>query len=447
MAGDNGLDLLLIDDEDDLFKGEGGPANYGVYAARWALEPPKLAVPLLAAQALAAGHSVAALYRPLLPWKKKNFRALLGRRPLVAGITTVALFDPDLLRTLTGEIRAAAPDTVIVLGGHGAQDSAEIRALGDLHISGHGEGALARVVSALKAGTKLERVEGVLRGPDGRLRLQGALRYEGIERVLYPDWDAVSTACRRYPVEASRGCRFNCAFCGFEGRGGQVYRPAPEVAGELLHVSRTRGIRRFEFVDSSLTADPAFVLELCAGIRKAGLKLDWKCFARPDAFAKAPELAREMAAAGCSRVFMGIESIHDHILAAMRRGMTRETVELGLRRAFEAGIKVHGNFIIGFPGETETTVLETARFVAARPFSSAYLCTFGVSQDMLDLAAREPERYAHLSGKPVKGWKHDGMDYAGAYKLTLKAVRKINLSKLWLTAFSPVTNNPANPPF
>ncbi len=459
MSENTELDLLLVDDEDGLFRAadtasksdaipdaDSGTLNMLVCAARWALEPPKLAVPLLSAQAKAAGHSVESIYRPFLPWKKNKFRQLLGRRPLAAGITTVAMFDPASVERITAEIRRISPRTVVVLGGHGAENSPEIRALGDLYISMHGEGALADVVTALKAGVPPARVPGVT-AAGGALTLHGSLRYEGLRRVLYPDWGAASSACRRYPLEASRGCRFNCAFCGFPGKAGQTFRPPGEIAGEMLHARKQRGIRRFEFVDSSLTSDPEFVLALCSAIRRSGLRADWKCFARPDAFDRSPELASEMAAAGCSRVFMGIESIHDKILAGMRRGMDRAAVERGLGRVFKAGIKVHGNFIIGFPGETEATVRETADFISRRPFSSVYLCTFGMSEEMRLLAAREPARYAHLAGRPIKGWRHDGMDYSGAYKLTLWAVRKINMSKLWLTAASPATNDPARPPF
>jgi radical SAM superfamily enzyme YgiQ (UPF0313 family) len=438
------LDLLLIDDEDYLFARENPdgkvyrvreddvfPLDLGSCAARWLLEPPKLAVPLLAAQAKAAGHTVDSVYRPLLPWNVKRFRRLLAQNPRVVGITTVAMFGVRSLARLTDEVRRFSPRTVIVLGGHGAADSPAMRALGDLYISEHGERALADLITALKSGAALDQVPGVVVSPEGRRIMAGSLRYEGVPRVLYPDWGAASSGCRRYPVEASRGCRFSCSYCIFPGKGSQAFRDAVEVAGEMRNVWETRRIRRFEFVDSGLTSDPDFVLELCAALGRAKLPFKWSCFA----------------SAGCVKIFMGVESIHERILSGMRRGMGRETIEKGLSRVFKAGIKVHGNFIIGFPGETEATVLETADFIVRRPFTSVYLCTFGMSPEMRGLAAADPERYFHLSGSPIKGWRHDGMDYKTAYALTLRAVRKINWSKLWPVAISPVTNDPDNPPY
>lgn len=453
------LDLLLVDDQGSAFprkkiNGQPPPAGednspdmYFGHAARWLLLAPKLAIPLLSAQSKAAGHSVESVYLPLLPWNRARFRRLLGRKPLVVGITTVAIFDVHYLAQITDEVRRISPGSIIVLGGHGAADSADIRALGDLYISNHGEWALARLITALKGGAKLYQVPGVQVSPEGRRTMEGSVRYEGIPKVEFPDWGAVSSGCIRYPVEASRGCTFNCSYCIFPGKASQVFRKVEDVVGEMRYVRETRGIRRIEFVDSSLTTDPKFILGLCAALRKEKRRPNWTCFSRPDAFARVPELAGEMAAAGCTRVFMGIESIHDHILSAMRRHMTRDTIERGLSHIFKARLGMHANFIIGFPGETEATVKETEDFIIRHPFTSVYLCTFGMSPEMRDLAAAEPGRYAHLRGEPIKGWRHDGMDYLKAYQLTLKAMRRINWRKLWPVVMSVSTNDPDMPPY
>jgi len=446
MAEEPSLDLLLVDDEDSPLPTKdpaGKPLPVFVNnfliraaanAARWVLEPPKLAVPLLSAHAKAAGLNVKSVYRPLLPWKRAWFRHLLRREPRVVGITTIAMLETYPVARIAAEVRAVSPKSLIVLGGHGAACNPAIRALGDLYISAHGEEALPGLVTALKGGLKLDRVPGVSVSPEGGRTMAGSLRYEGVPRVFYPDWDATSSGCRRYPIEASRGCRFNCSFCCYPGRTGQAYRTVEEVAGEMRYVRERYGIRKFYFVDSSLTAEPEFILGLCAALRKEKFRADWKCFARPDAFDRTPELAGAMAAAGCSWVFMGIESIHDHILAGMRRGMRRDGIERGLERAFGAGLKVHGNFVIGFPGETEATVMETAEFIGRWPFDSVYLCTFGMSPEMRDLAAADPERYAHLKGEPIKDWRHDGMDYRTAYELTARATRRINKKRFWPVA-------------
>lgn len=425
-------DLILIDDE--ILKGEHSP-NLITRAVRWLMDPPKIAVPLLSAYSKAAGHSVRTVCFPTLPWRENELDELLAQGPLAVGITTVAIFSPRYMARLTNWIRSASPSTVIVLGGHGAQHSEEIRALGDVFISGHGEQALAALVTHLKSGGKPADFPGAaLR--NGVVEIAGSLRYEGIPRVYFPDWTAASSAGRMYPVEASRGCKFNCSYCDFPGRGGQVYRDPGEVVEEIETVHRREGVDRFEFVDSSLTGDEEFTSRICAGIRAKGLRIKWKCFARPDSFLRSPELAAEMAAAGCFKMFMGIESTDDRILALMRRGMTRAGIETGLDRVFKAGIKVHGNFIVGLPGETAGTIKDMADFVIARPFSSVYFVILMVSEDLRVRAAADPERYLHLERVPGGGWRHDTMDYQQAKTLSCRAIWRINLRKLWPRAIS-----------
>lgn len=431
-------DLLLIDDE--ILKGEHSP-NLITRGVRWLMDPPKIAVPLLSAYSKAAGHSVRTVCFPTLPWRENELDELLALRPLAVAITTVAIFSPKYMTRLINWIRESSPSSVIVLGGHGAQYSGEIRAMGDVFISGHGEQTLAGLVSHLKTGGKAAEYPGAsLR--NGVVEIAGALRYEGIPKVHFPDWSASSSAGRMYPVEASRGCRFNCSYCDFPGRGGQVYRDPGEVVAELESVHREKGVTRFEFVDSSLTGDEDFTSRICSAIRAKGLKIKWKCFARPDSFLRAPDLAAEMAAAGCFKMFMGIESTDDRILALMRRGMDRAGIETGLDRVFKAGIKVHGNFIVGLPGETAGTIKDMADFVIARPFSSVYFGILMVSEDLRTRAAADPERYLHLERVPGGGWRHDTMDYEQAKRLSCRAIWRINFRKLWPLAISLAQPDP-----
>lgn len=435
------LDLLLVDDESSFFHrkylgraaGPGGENFLGRQLTGlllWATMAPRMAVPLLSAHARAAGHSVETICRPLLAWNAGRFRRLLRRGPRVVGISTAAIFDAEYLSGLVSEVRRLSPASLLVLGGQGAADYPEIRALGDVYVSGHGEQVLADLLAALKSGSGPESLPGAAAGTDGVLTVPGSLRYEGIARALSPDWAAASTACRWFPVEASRGCRHNCAYCIFPGRKGQSFRDPDQVVAEMRQLNRSRGIRKFDFLDSSLTSDPEFVLKLCAAIRREKLSVTWKCWARPDAFAKSPGLAVEMAGAGCRKVLLGVESIHEDILSKMRRPMSRSLIEAGLARVFASGIKVHGLFVIGFPGETEATAAETAAFIRSRPFSEVYLGVFCMSGEMKALAAAEPERYWHLTGEPATDWRHDGMDYGRACAVTAGMVREINRGRL-----------------
>jgi len=61
-----------------------------------------------------------------------------------------------------------------------------------------------------------------------------------------------------------------------------------------------------------------------------------------------PQLKRS----GCYSLTVGFESRSLRTLAAMRKGVDPATMEKFARAAADAGIRIHGCFILGWPGET-----------------------------------------------------------------------------------------------
>ncbi len=59
---------------------------------------------------------------------------------------------------------------------------------------------------------------------------------------------------------------------------------------------------------------------------------------------------------------MGFESGNQTILNNIRKGISVEGARRFARAAKEAGVLIHGTFILGLPGETKETMEETIRF-------------------------------------------------------------------------------------
>ena len=70
-----------------------------------------------------------------------------------------------------------------------------------------------------------------------------------------------------------------------------------------------------------------------------------------------------MAKSGCKGVFLGIESGSPTILKNMNKAATIERYAEGIKMLKARGITTFGSFILGFPGETDTTVAETIDFI------------------------------------------------------------------------------------
>jgi anaerobic magnesium-protoporphyrin IX monomethyl ester cyclase len=95
------------------------------------------------------------------------------------------------------------------------------------------------------------------------------------------------------------------------------------------------------------------------------LKIDWECLSRADTVDE--ETAAKMKKAGCVRVFFGLESGNDSILALMNKQVTVSQGERAVLTFKKAGIEVGAFFIVGYPGETDRTILDTLRFASSLP--------------------------------------------------------------------------------
>jgi anaerobic magnesium-protoporphyrin IX monomethyl ester cyclase len=71
-----------------------------------------------------------------------------------------------------------------------------------------------------------------------------------------------------------------------------------------------------------------------------------------------------MRRAGCVRVFFGIESGNDRILALMNKQITVKQARHAVYAAKEGGLQVGAFFIVGYPGESDQTILDTLHFAS-----------------------------------------------------------------------------------
>ena len=111
------------------------------------------------------------------------------------------------------------------------------------------------------------------------------------------------------------------------------------------------------------------VVSLCRLMIEQNLNVRWTCNSRVDYVDE--EMLRLMGRAGCWLISWGIESGNEAILKNARKGADPAKAERALTWAKRAGIKNWGYFIIGLPGETETTIRQTIDFSKRLPLDLA----------------------------------------------------------------------------
>jgi radical SAM superfamily enzyme YgiQ (UPF0313 family) len=159
----------------------------------------------------------------------------------------------------------------------------------------------------------------------------------------------------------ARGCPALCTFClwpqtlsGHQWRVRSSENVAREV-GQALELFPQA--KEFFFDDDTFNIRKDRVLELCARFKP--LKFRWSCTARVHSDY---DTLRAMADAGCRLLIVGFESGDDQILRNIKKGATVDMARTFARNCKKVGIRVHGDFIIGLPGETNDTIESTIQF-------------------------------------------------------------------------------------
>ena len=165
---------------------------------------------------------------------------------------------------------------------------------------------------------------------------------------------------------SSRGCPYRCVFC---------------VEGNINHKHRVRSIENVRkdvkayleetknnvivFADDTFTSSAERVVSMCEMLTDLRKSYDfiWYAEGRVNVLAKHIELIKIMVDAGMWRLQVGIESGSQKILDAQNKQITKEQI----KKVFEEAGKIDnltivGNLIIGLPGETKDTILETTNF-------------------------------------------------------------------------------------
>jgi radical SAM superfamily enzyme YgiQ (UPF0313 family) len=163
----------------------------------------------------------------------------------------------------------------------------------------------------------------------------------------------------------SRGCPFQCDFCSRPIFGNTFRsRSADNITREVEEV-RELGYDRVWFADDCFTLNRGRLIAICDELIHRNVRIAWECLSRVDTVDW--DIARKMKKAGCVRVFFGIESGNDTILKIMKKQATVKQARKAVNIFKKTGTQVGAFFILGYPGETEETILDTVNFASSLP--------------------------------------------------------------------------------
>ena len=201
---------------------------------------------------------------------------------------------------------------------------------------------------------------------------------EKFDRLPEPRVDGV-----RAFVSIMEGCSKYCTFCVVPyTRGEEFSRPFDDVIAEVVHLAE-RGVREVILLGQNVNAyrgimytggfaDLALLLHYVAEIDGIG-RIRFTT-SHPQvfnerlisAYAHVPKLA--------AHLHLPVQSGSDHVLALMKRGHTALEYKSKIRRMREVrpDMSVTTDFIVGFPGETETDFAATMDLMETVGFDTSF---------------------------------------------------------------------------
>jgi len=297
-------------------------------------------------------------------------------RPNMVGVTSMYSNSLQAEHLVQAAKRCDARVTTVAGGSHfGAQGVSSLRRIAELDyvVEGEAELALAALLSALEYGDPVSEIPRVCHRVHGQPKANPPGPLIALAE-LPPTWTALDGcidlhryartipehAARRVAyVEAGRGCPFSCTFCATSPFWQRKYRvkPAHRLVDEIRFLHESFGYDSFVIVHDLLTANAGFVSEFCDAMIESRLPVEWMANSRTDL--RMHGLLPKMKAAGCWKLFLGVESASARVQATIDKHLKPDDVLSHIVDLRDHGISATCSFVIGFPNESTAELSST----------------------------------------------------------------------------------------
>jgi radical SAM superfamily enzyme YgiQ (UPF0313 family) len=234
------------------------------------------------------------------------------------------------------------------------------------------EHTLLDLATALQNHTSPREVPGLcLRGDGGAVRTPArglctdldALPFVSAVYQRHLNYRNYFYAHSRHPIVVTvtaRGCPHQCIYCVYPQTFSSHrirYRSIGNVVDEVAYILKEfPDVREIMFEDDTLTLNKERCLAFAEEILRRNLQFVWSANSRAEVDLETMKLLKR---AGARLFCVGIESGDQAILDRMRKNLRVERIRQFFQDARQAGILIHGCFLVGLPGETRDTMNRT----------------------------------------------------------------------------------------
>lgn len=352
---------------------------------------------------------------------------IVSWRPGIIGVTAKTVEFPSAVALIVA-LRKRIPERVVIIGGAhptALPEKALSESGADFAVVGEGERTTVELWRALTAGADPAGVAGIAYVKDGATALAPPrAAISDLSSIEFPDWR--QTPPEKYslypwqmtrrakivaPVMTSRGCPYSCSFCASIVHGKKMrLRSAGNVCDEMELLKSEYGVGEIHVSDDNFTMVREHAVGVCEEMIRRNLNLLWKTPNGVRVDSLDDELLSLMKRAGCYQLGFAVESANEGVLEKCGKKLDLSIVREKLQSARRMGFETYGFFILGMPGETRSTALESIAFSRSGfDFVNFSFCIpYPGSRLYAEMSAEERlderwEKYIHYNPFPTSG--------------------------------------------
>ena len=303
---------------------------------------------------------------------------ILKEKPLVVGLTAATPTIHIALKVAAAIKKISLKPKVVLGGPHASFMSNEMIKSNhiDIVVRGEGETIMVDLVKSIKNNKGLKHVKGITYLENNKIKTNPPAKLiENLDELPFPARELLPIEkykpqpdmVIRAPAKVlttSRGCPYNCIYCGSRYISGKKYRyyRAEKAIEEIELLINKYAARQLIFWDDSFIINEERTKKLCNLMIEKGInkKVVWYCCTRVNTVT--PGLLKLMYKAGCRIISYGIETASQRLLNKIKKGITIEQIENAVKWTNEAKIECRATFMLGIPTETRKESLATIKF-------------------------------------------------------------------------------------
>lgn len=361
-------------------------------------------------------------------------------------------FDADEMQEWISYAKSRFPNLKIVVGG---QKVAQKEALQrqypfvDHWVGGMADVSIVRITEALANNKSLP------------LKIKSELDYGSItehsfttSKILWNESDFLFPG-EAVPLEISRGCPFNCAFCDYQKKEVNTWTLDETVLRDTLIENYERfGISHYMTTDFQINENMKKMEMIHRVFTNLPFKITWTGFGRLDILHTKTEMIDMIYESGCRSIQWGIETITDQVGPLIGKITKRDVIESALdacKSNWKDDVIMGSGFILGLPGEDMQSTIELVNWIENQTWLDAweitplYIGTYTPSKEYtinFSKIQKQPQKFGYdvsmslnTSGYYVEDWTNGDVSKSKMIELIERAQNSESWKRRLMTSY------------